>query len=95
MSDAMPDAAQAGGPSSAQAVVYGWRMAPTAWPLALLVWAYALVSFLLASGVKIAVYGLLQRRAARRGRHPARGERTACPLPDEGPCTGGPNFPAR
>ena len=30
-------------------VVYGLFMAPTGWPLALLVWAYALVSFMVAS----------------------------------------------
>ncbi len=34
-------------------VIYGWFMAPTGWQLALMVWAYTLVSFLLASGVKL------------------------------------------
>jgi H+-transporting ATPase len=51
------------------AVVYGWFMAPTGWPLALLVWAYALVFFGLASAVKLAVYRLLDHRAARQARH--------------------------
>lgn len=40
-------------------VVYGWFIAPTGWPLAALVWGYALVSFLVASAVKIGVYRLL------------------------------------
>ena len=34
-------------------VVYGFFMSPTGWPLALLVWAYTLVSFFVASAVKI------------------------------------------
>ena len=39
------------------AVVYGWFMAPTGWPLALLVWGYALVSFMVASLVRSAPTG--------------------------------------
>ena len=54
------------------AVVYGWFMAPTGWRLALLVWAYAILSFLMASGIKIAAYRLLEHRAARQLRHLAR-----------------------
>ncbi|HVZ51015.1 MAG TPA: plasma-membrane proton-efflux P-type ATPase [Pseudolabrys sp.] len=45
------------------AAAYGWFMAPIGWPLALLVWGYALCFFLIASGVKIAVYRVLDRRA--------------------------------
>ena len=51
------------------AVVYGWFMTPTGWQLALMVWAYALVSFVLASGIKIAVIRLMDNRAARQARH--------------------------
>ena len=54
------------------AVVYGWFMAPTGWPLALLVWGYALVSFMVASLVKIGAYRLLEHRSSRDTRHLAR-----------------------
>ncbi|HTR87091.1 MAG TPA: plasma-membrane proton-efflux P-type ATPase [Reyranella sp.] len=57
------------------AVVYGWFMAPTGWRLALFVWAYALVSFCLASMVKIAVYRLMEHRVAAQLRHLGRVER--------------------
>ena len=50
-------------------VVYGWLMAPAGWPYALLIWAYTLVSFFVASAIKIAVYRLLDHRAARQVRH--------------------------
>ena len=50
-------------------VVYGWFMAPTGWPLALMVWGYTLLSFALASAVKIGAYHLLDHRAARQARH--------------------------
>ncbi len=50
-------------------VVYGWFMAPTGWRLALLVWAYTLVSFMVASVIKIGAYQLLDHRAARQARH--------------------------
>jgi H+-transporting ATPase len=40
-------------------VVYGWFMAPTGWPLALIVWGYSLVSFLVASAIKTGTYRLL------------------------------------
>ncbi len=53
-------------------VVYGLFMAPTGWRLALLVWAYALVSFMLASLIKIGTYRLLDQRSAREARHLAR-----------------------
>ena len=60
-------------------VVYGWFMAPTGWGYALLVWGYALVSFLIASGVKIAVYRMLDHGFGRQARHLARIEGTAGP----------------
>ena len=50
-------------------VVYGLFMAPTGWPLALLVWAYALVSFMVASAIKIGTYRLLEHRSAHEIRH--------------------------
>jgi H+-transporting ATPase len=55
-------------------VVYGWLMAPTGWPLALMVWGYTLVSFLVASAIKIGVYRLLDERAARQARYLSRVE---------------------
>ena len=55
-------------------VVYGVFMAATGWPLALLVWAYALVSFFIASAVKIGVYRMITHRPARQARHLARAE---------------------
>ena len=55
-------------------VVYGFFMLPTGWPLALLVWAYALVSFFLASAVKIGVYRMIAHQPARQARHLARVE---------------------
>ena len=51
------------------AVVYGWFMAPTGWPFALMVWGYTLVSFGLASAIKIGAYRLLDYRAAHQARH--------------------------
>ena len=56
-------------------VVYGLFMAPTGWPLALMVWAYALVSFMVASAIKIGTYRLLEHRSVRDVRHLARIER--------------------
>ncbi len=50
-------------------VVYGWVMAPTGWPLALLVWGYTLVSFMVASAVKIGTVWLLDHRSAWHIRH--------------------------
>lgn len=50
-------------------VVYGWFMAPTGWTLALMVWAYTLISFCLASAVKIGVYRLLDNRVDYQARH--------------------------
>ena len=47
-------------------------MAPTGWGLALLVWAYALVSFLIASAIKIAVYRSLTNHPWRQVRHSRR-----------------------
>ena len=47
-------------------VVYGFFMSPTGWRLALMVWAYALVSFLVGGAVKIGVYRLIEHRAGRR-----------------------------
>ena len=56
-------------------VVYGWFTAPTGWTLVLIVWGYALVSFLVASIIKISVYRLLDHRARAQARHLARIER--------------------
>ncbi|MGC2354483.1 MAG: hypothetical protein WA491_00325, partial [Candidatus Acidiferrum sp.] len=50
-------------------VVYGLFMAPTGWALALMVWAYALVSFVVASAIKIGTYRLLEHRSVRDVRH--------------------------
>lgn len=61
------------------AVVYGWFMAPTPWRLALLVWAYALVSFIIASYVKIGTYRLLEHRTGPDARHLARVEGHVAP----------------
>jgi H+-transporting ATPase len=55
-------------------VVYGWFMAPTGWPYALMVWAYALGSFMLASIVKVGTYRLLEHSAQRQARHLTRVE---------------------
>ena len=56
------------------AVVYGWFMAPTGWPFALTVWGYTLVSFALASAIKIGAYRLLDHRVAHQARHLLRAE---------------------
>jgi len=53
-------------------VVYGLAMAPTGWALALMVWAYTIVSFFIASMIKIGTYWLLDHRTARISRHLAR-----------------------
>ncbi len=53
-------------------VVYGLLMAPAGWELALFVWAYALVSFMLASAVKMGTYRLLDHRSGGHMRYPAR-----------------------
>ena len=58
-------------------VVYGLFMAPTGWPLALMVWAYALVSFMVASAIKIGTYRLLEHRSVRDIRHLS-AHRTPC-----------------
>ena len=50
-------------------VVYGLLMAPTGWLLALMVWGYTLVSFAIASAIKIGTYRLLDHRAASQARH--------------------------
>ncbi len=55
-------------------VVYGFFMSPTGWPLALMVWAYALVSFFVASAVKIGVYQMFAHQPARQARHLSRVE---------------------
>jgi H+-transporting ATPase len=47
-------------------------MAATGWPLALMTRAYTLVSFLIASAVKIGVYRMIGRRSGRQARHLAR-----------------------
>jgi H+-transporting ATPase len=53
-------------------VVYGWFMAPTGWPLVLMVWGYTIASFFVASGVKIGTYRLLDHKALRHDQHLAR-----------------------
>jgi H+-transporting ATPase len=58
-------------------VVYGFFMAPTGWPLALLVWAYAIVSFAIASAAKIGTYWLLEHRTGWHLRHLHRIEQSA------------------
>ncbi|MGH7095439.1 MAG: plasma-membrane proton-efflux P-type ATPase, partial [Stellaceae bacterium] len=55
-------------------VVYGLAMAPTGWPLVLMVWGYTLVSFFVASIIKLGTYWLLDHRTARHARHLARVE---------------------
>ena len=54
------------------AVVYGWFMAPTGWMLALFVWGYALMFFMVASAIKIGTYRLLEHHTAYQARHLAR-----------------------
>jgi hypothetical protein len=49
-------------------------MAATGWPLALIAWAYTLVSFFVASAVKIEVYRLIGLESGRQARHLARVE---------------------
>jgi H+-transporting ATPase len=56
-------------------VVYGWFVTPTGWPLALMVWGYAIVSFLIASVIKVGTYRLLEHRVYHQERHLARVER--------------------
>ncbi len=58
-------------------VVYGLFMAPTRWPLALMVWAYTLVSFMVASAIKIGTYHLLEHHPVWQSRHLARVERAS------------------
>ena len=50
-------------------VVYGIAMAPIGWGLALFVWGYTLVSFMVANTVKVATHGLLDQRMASHARH--------------------------
>jgi H+-transporting ATPase len=40
-------------------VVYRWLIAPTGWRLALMVWGYALASFMAAGAIKVGMYRLL------------------------------------
>ena len=53
-------------------VVYGWFVTPIGWRLALMVWGYALVFFLITSGLKIATYRLLGHLVPSHVRHLAR-----------------------
>ena len=55
-------------------VVYGVAMAPIGWWLALLVWAYTLISFLVANAVKVSTYRLLGHLVPSHMRHLARVE---------------------
>ena len=50
-------------------VVYGLFMTPTGWRYALMVWGYTIISFLVASAIKIGGYRLLDYRAVRQTRH--------------------------
>ncbi|MBS0519543.1 MAG: plasma-membrane proton-efflux P-type ATPase [Proteobacteria bacterium] len=56
------------------AAVYGWFITPIGWRYAALVWAYALVWFVINSGFKMLAYRLLQHREARQAAHLARVE---------------------
>jgi H+-transporting ATPase len=53
-------------------VVYGVAMAPTGWWVALLVWAYTLVSFFVANALKVATYRLIGHLLPWHARHLAR-----------------------
>ncbi len=56
------------------AAVYGWFITPIGWRYAALVWAYALVWFLINSGFKVMAYKLLDYRGQRRTAHLVRVE---------------------
>jgi H+-transporting ATPase len=56
------------------AAVYGWFITPIGWRHAALVWAYALVWFLINSGFKMLTYRLLQHSERRQAAHLARME---------------------
>ena len=51
------------------AAVYGVFMTPIGWPLALMVWGFALVAFLLAGMVKVATYRLFKHAMRTNRRH--------------------------
>jgi len=53
-------------------VVYGWLVTPTGWRLALLVWGYALVSFFIATAVKVGIFRLIEHSAGDQAQHLAR-----------------------
>ncbi len=53
-------------------VVYGWFVTPIGWRLALMVWGYALVFFLITSALKVATYRLLGHLVPSHVRHLAR-----------------------
>ena len=40
-------------------VVYGWFVTPVGWKLALFVWAYALVAFVITDFIKVYAYDLI------------------------------------
>ena len=56
------------------AAVYGWFITPIGWRYAGVVWAYALIWFLLNSGCKVIAYRLLNHRGPRQAAHLARVE---------------------
>jgi len=56
------------------AAVYGWLVRPIGWPLALMVWSYALAWFLVNSLAKVTAYGLMEHRSGLSARHLARVE---------------------
>ncbi|MGO9045968.1 MAG: hypothetical protein ACLQFW_03630 [Xanthobacteraceae bacterium] len=47
-------------------------MTPTGWRLALLVWGYALVSFFIATAVKVGIFRLIEHSAGDQAQHLAR-----------------------
>lgn len=55
-------------------VVYGYFMTPVGWRFALMVWAYTLVSFMVASAIKIGTYRLMEHRTEHQTRHLTRVE---------------------
>jgi H+-transporting ATPase len=70
------------------AAVYGWFVTPIGWRFAALVWAYALVWFLINSGFKIVAYELLNHRGPRQAAHLARvegGPTSPVPAPGDRP----------
>ena len=51
-------------------VVYGWFMTPIGWKMAVYIWAYAIVAFLITDVIKVQLYKVLDHRDVKL--HPAR-----------------------